>query len=122
MDVDGLWVPRDLVQHIQDMDTTVRLCQLCPGVRVNRVQWARARLEGKRLKGRKGSRAAIMFAYSSGELEHLLALIPCRFKKSKFHMSVDVLKSRKSYFGRMTTFRQIMWIPMCHHARYIQDV
>lgn len=115
----GLWVPREIVQYIQDKDPSLRLCHVCKGIKINRVQWGIKKLGGKRLKGKPGGTASIMFAYSSGELEHLRALIPPRMK-NKRHVSGWRLNFCRTYAERMSIFRMILWIPMIRHLRFLR--
>ena len=123
MDVSGgeLWIPPEIVQYIQDKDPSLRLCHVCRGIKINRVQWGIEKLSATRLKGKIGGTASIMFAYSSGELEHLRALIPPRVK-NKRHMGEWRLNYCRTYHERMGIFRMILWIPMLRHIRFLRTL
>ena len=115
----GLWIPPEIVQYIQDKDPSLRLCHVCRGIKINRVQWGIEKLSAIRLKGKPGGPASIMFAYSSGELEHLRALIPSRVK-NKRHTNEWRLNYCRTYHERMVIFRMILWIPMFRHFRLLR--
>ena len=115
----GIWIPPEIVQYIQDKDPSLRLCHVCKDIKINRVQWGIKKLAGKNIKGKPGGTASIMFAYSSGELEHLHALIPKRMK-NKRHVGEWRLNFCRTYRERMGVFRMILWIPMIRHIRFLR--
>ena len=119
----GLWIPPGIVQHIQDKDPSLRLCYVCKDIKINRVQWGIDKLSGKKLKGKLGGSASIMFAYSSGDIDHLLALIPDRIRIKKranaYSLWLMVTFSR-TYSERMSIFRTILWIPILRHTRLLK--
>jgi hypothetical protein len=117
----GLWIPPGVVQYIQDKDPSLRLCHVCKDIKINRVQWGINKLNTTRLKGKLGGIASIMFAYSSGEIEHLRALLPLRVKNSR-HLGEWRLNYCRTYPERMGIFRMIMWIPMLRHIRLLRTL
>ena len=121
MDVLGgdFWIPPGIVQYIQDKDPSLRLCYICKDITIKPVQWGIQKLSGKKLKGKLGGPASIMFAYSSGEIEHLRALLPLRVKNSR-HLGEWRLNYCRTYQERMGTFRTILWIPMTKHLKYLK--
>ena len=122
MDImDGaLWVPTEIVQYIQDVDPTLYLCHVCKNIKVNRVKLGIKLLEGKRIRGRLGQKASIMFAYSSGQMHHLRALVPPRILNNHRHHGNWRLGFCRTYEERMNTWRVIMWIPMMRHLRLLK--
>ncbi len=80
-------------------------------------------LSGKKLKGKLGGLASILFAYSSGDIDHLLALIPDRIKNKKranaYSLWLLVTFSR-TYSERMSVFRTILWIPVAKHLKHLK--
>tara|TARA_R110002074_G_scaffold86580_3_gene191122 strand:+ start:5764 stop:6132 length:369 start_codon:yes stop_codon:yes gene_type:complete len=121
MDVLGgdFWIPPGIVQYIQDKDPSLRLCYICKDITIKPVQWGIQKLSGKKLKGKLGGPASIMFAYSSGEIEHLRALLPLRVKNSR-HLGEWRLNYCRTYQERMGTFRTILWIPMAKHLKHLK--
>ena len=123
MDVLGgeMWIPPEIVQCIQDKDPSLRLCHVCKDIKINQVQWGIKKLGSIRLKGKLGGTASIMFAYSSGEMEHLRALLPPRVK-NKRHIGAWRLDYCRTYRERMGVFRMILWIPMLRHVRLLRTL
>ena len=119
----GLWIPPGIVQYIQDKDPSLHLCYVCKDITIKPVQWGIQKLSGKKLKGKLGGPASIMFAYSSGDIDQLPALIPDRIKKKKranaYSMWLLVTFSR-TYLERMGIFRTILWIPILKHTRLLK--
>ena len=123
MDVLGgdFWIPPGIVQYIQDKDPSLCLCYICKDITIKPVQWGIQKLSGKKRKGKLGGPASIMFAYSSGEIEHLRALLPLRVKNSR-HLGEWRLNYCRTYPERMGIFRMIMWIPMLRHIRLLRTL
>lgn len=115
----GLWIPPGVVQCIQDKDPSLHLCHVCKDIKINQVQWGIQRLGERALKGKLGGVASVMFAYSSGEMQHLLAIVPSKFK-NKRHVRSTRLYFCRTYAERMSVFRCIMWIPMLRHIRLLK--
>ena len=120
-------LPIELIQVIQDYDADVPLYKM---YKVRRSQRSIAlslleknRLFDKNLRNIRGSYASVMFAYSSGNLEHLLSTIPLRkFVSPRCYKLCRLLKSiNVPYRSRMRFYKSVMLIPDIKHYNLLKE-
>lgn len=120
-------LPLELIQVIQDYDADVPLYKM---YKVKRSQRSIAlsllkknKLFGKNLRNIRGSHASVMFAYSSGNLEHLLLTIPLRkFLGVRCYKMCRLLRSFEvPYRTRMRFYKSIMLIPDIKHYSLLKE-
>ena len=113
---------RDVLQGIQDADASILLYLVYKSVRPpSQFKCAMARLQRDRLfrhslRNIKGSHASVMFAYSSGDLEHLISTIPTvRFNSNNYKVRRLLVSGNYPYRVMMRFYKAVMYVKSIDH-------
>ena len=121
MDVLGgaITLPFDVVQYIQDQDPDIHLHLVCKGIKLNQFKYSLNKLKDKkRVKAKPGSRASIMYAYSSGDPDHLVNCVRYR-KINKYKNLYNIISAQSNYYTSMNAFKKLALVPSHLHYKYL---
>jgi len=120
-------LPIELLQKIQSCDSDVQLYKVRRVVRSQRsVALGMLRknpLFSNNLRSVRGSDASIAFAYSSGDLEHIISTIPLRKLNStgKYRLRRLMLSGGFPYSTRMRFYKSLMFIKDLKHYSLLKE-
>lgn len=112
-----------VLQYIQDCEPSAPLylvykCVNAPSQKKFAVDMLKKnKLFSKNLRNIRGSYASVMFAYSSGDLEHLLATVPLnKFSQTRNpRMSALLHSGNLPYKVRMRFYKAVMYVKDFNH-------
>lgn len=118
-----------VLQYIQDCEPSAPLylvykCVDAPSQKKFAMEMLKKnKLFSKNLRNIRGSYASVMFAYSSGDLEHLLATVPLRkFANVRCYKMLRLMKAfNVPYRTRMRFYKVVMFITDIKHYSLLKE-